>query len=153
MEKAIITAFMTLGAVVAAALLFAAVYPAVVSGSEAVVSMGDRISGRLKSQIDIIHATADGASALIWVKNVGSQRISAVERLDVFFGLEGEFVRIPYGSDQGNPYWDAVIENDTHWNPTATLKIEVHTGSLLSGRYFIKVTTPNGLSDEYYFSQ
>jgi len=153
MEKAIMTALMTLGAVVAAALLFAAVYPAVVSGSEAVVSMSDRISGRLKSQVDIVHATADGSSALIWVKNIGSRRISAVDRLDVFFGLEGEFVRIPYGSEHGNPYWDAVLENDTEWNPTATLKITVHTGALLSGRYFVKIATPNGLSVETYFSQ
>ncbi len=153
MEKAIITAFMTLGAVVAVAVLFAAVYPAVVSGSEAVVSMSDRIADRLKSQAVVVHATGDGSSALIWVKNVGSQRISGVERLDVFFGLEGEFVRIPYGSGQGNPYWDAVLENDTEWNPTATLRITVHTGALLSGRYFVKITTPNGLSDETYFSQ
>ncbi len=153
MEKAIITAFMTLGAIVAVAFLFAAVYPAVVSGSEAVVSMSDRISGRLKSQATIVHATGDGSSALIWVKNVGSQRISAMDRLDVFFGPEGDFVRIPHGVDQGNPYWDAELENDTEWNPTATLKITVHTDALLSGRYFVKITTPNGLSDEYYFSQ
>ena len=153
MEKAIITAFMTLGAVVAVVVLFSAVYPAVVSGSQAAVSMSDRIAVRLKSQIAVVHATGDGSSALIWVKNVGSLRISGVERLDVFFGLEGEFVRIPYGSGQGNPYWDAELENDTAWDPTATLRITVYTGELLSGRYFVKITTPNGLSDETYFSQ
>jgi len=152
-EKAIITAFMTLAAVVAAALLFSAVYPAVVNGSEAMASMSNRIGDRLLSQIDIIHATGNGSEALIWVKNIGSRRIAAIERVDVFFGPEGDFARVPYGASQGNPYWSWDLENDTAWNPTATLRITVHTDALLSGRYFVKVTTPNGLSAETYFSE
>lgn len=153
MEKAIITGLMTVAAVIAAALLFTSIYPAVVTGGDALVSMGDRISGRLKSQITIIHATANGSEAYIWVKNVGAYRIQPMERLDVFFGPENDFVRVPYGSDSGNPYWDWELENDTNWNPTATLRITVHTDALLAGRYFVKVTTPEGLSDEYYFSE
>lgn len=153
MEKAIVTSMMTVAAVVAAALLFTAIYPAVISGGDALVSMSDRIGGRLKSQVDIVHATGDGSEALVWVKNVGSERIQPVERIDVFFGPEGNFVRVPYGSANGNPYWDWELENDTAWDPTATLRITVHTDALLSGRYFVKLTIPAGISDEYYFSE
>ncbi len=153
MEKAIITAFMTLAAIVAAVLLFTAIYPAIVSGSEAVAGMSDRITSRLRNQVAIVHAVADGSTALVWVKNIGSERISAVERVDIFFGPEGDFARIPYGSASGNPHWEWELENDTSWNPTATLRITIYTDALLSGRYFVKVVTPDGVSTESYFSQ
>jgi len=165
LDKAIVTAFMVMVGVVCAVLVFNAVYPAIVLSSDAMTSMKGRIDGRLNSQIEVVHATgeldsngqwqdtnADGDfDVFVWVKNVGSLRVSALERCDVFFGEEGNFSRIAYG--QGNPHWELQLENDTDWNPTATLKITIHYSSALSsGRYFFKMVTPNGVSDEYYFS-
>ena len=155
MDKAIITSFMIIASVVCAMLVFNAVYPAVIRSSDAMVSMKGRVDDRLKSQIEIIHATGKSTDSdvSVWVKNIGSLRIGAVESCDVFFGQEGEFVRVPYGSG-GPPHWEYTLENDTDWNPSATVKILIRYGVVSPdpGRHFLKVTTPNGVSDEYYFS-
>lgn len=152
MDKVITTTFLIIVSVVCAVLVFNAVYPAVIRSSYAMTSMTIRVDDRLKSQIEIIHATGDAVNdeAYVWVKNVGSLRIAAVERCDVFFGPEGDFARIPYGS--GASYWTYEVENDNEWVPTATLKITI-TSTISSGiRYFVKVAIPNGVSDEDYFS-
>ena len=56
--------------------------------SAAMVSMTDKIDDRMKSRIDIVHATgsADRQTVYIWIKNVGSTPIDAVEQSDVFLG-------------------------------------------------------------------
>lgn len=155
MDKVIITTFLIIVSVVCAALVFNAVYPAVTASSHAMVIMKSRVDDRLKSQIEIIHATGNGSDAFVWVKNVGSLRIKAVERCDVFFGPEGDFDHIPHEDEAGGskPYWNYEVEgNGSDWDPTTTLKITIYYDSALSGRYFVKVVIPNGLSDDYYFS-
>jgi flagellar protein FlaG len=147
LDKALTTTFMVVASVVCAVLVFNAVYPAVVRSSDAMANMTNRVDDRLKSQIAIIHATGRaGSNAFVWVKNVGSMRIAAVESCDVFFGREGDFSRIPYGT------WTGDVEGGGEWNPTKTLKITI-TSTISSGiRYFVKVIIPNGVSDEDYFS-
>jgi hypothetical protein len=116
--------------------------------------MQGRIDERLKSQIQIIHAVKSGDAVLIWVKNIGSLRIAAVEASDLFFGPEGNFTRVPYGPP-GTPslHWESEVENGTEWVPTTTLKITIVNYSPLDpGRYFVKVTIPNGIADEDYIS-
>ncbi len=168
MDKAITTAFMIIVSVVVSVMVFNSVYPAVVEGSAALTSMQSRMDGRMKSQIEIVHVSGeldslgnwqdsngDGHfSTLIWVKNVGSLRIAAVSEVDVFFGPEGNFVRIPYIDDAagGFPYWDSSVENAAQWDPTGTARITIHDSSPRPrGRYFIKVVLPNGLSDDDFF--
>jgi len=153
LDKTIVTAFLIIAGVVVAVGVFNAIYPAVTESSQALISMQGRINERLKSQIVIIHAaTGGGQTADVWVKNVGALSIRAIERCDVFFGLEGDFSSIPYGS--GARYWTFTLENDSQWNPRATLKITIDYGQVLSnGRYFVKIVLPNGISDEYYFSK
>jgi hypothetical protein len=137
--------------------MFNSVFPVVNRSSEAMVSMTDKIDERMKSRISIVHATssADRLTVYIWVKNVGSTRIAAIPESDIFFGKEGNFMRIPYEGDAGGarPSWNYTIENDTEWEPNATLKItityQVDPGA---GKYYLKVVIPNGISDEYYFS-
>ncbi len=155
MDKTIITVFMIVAGVIAAVMVFNAAFPAVVQGNGALVGMGVRVEDRLRSQIAVIHAckSPDYADlALVWVKNIGSSSIRPVESCDVFFGPEGNFQRIPYG--HGDPHWEYAVENDTYWKPTSTLKVMVDASYVLSAgeRYFFKMTTPNGVSDEYYFS-
>jgi hypothetical protein len=168
MDKAITTAFMIIVSVVVSVMVFNAVYPAVVAGSASLTSMQARMDERMKVQIEIVHVTAeldgwgvwqdsngDGHfSTLLWVKNVGSLRIAAVTELDVFFGPEGDYVRIPYKDDAAGtfPYWDLTVENAAQWDPTGTARITIHDGAPRArGRYFVKVVLPNGLSDEDFF--
>ncbi|MBX3014618.1 MAG: hypothetical protein KF832_24070 [Caldilineaceae bacterium] len=169
MDKVITTTFMIIASIITSVMVFNAVFPAITRSRDALTIMRGRMDERIKSQISIIHATGEldqqamwqdsNANEMfdvfVWVKNVGDLRITAVDQMDLFFGPEGNFARIPHVSDAGGtyPYWEWTVENDTYWNPTATLKITVHYASILpSQRYFLKVVLPNGLSNDYYFS-
>lgn len=155
MDKTIVTAFLVIAGVISVVFMFNALYPAIVDSSNAMVGMERRIDDRLATQIEIIHAAVSGGSnAVIWVKNVGTTSTKALTRCDVFFGPEGNFARIPYNDGSvGTPYWDGAVENDSAWNPTATLRITITYGSVISGRYYVKVVLPNGIADEHTFSQ
>jgi len=125
--------------------------------NQAMVSMAETIDERMKSRINIVHAanSANRTSVYIWVKNVGTQRITAIDESDLFFGQSDNFSRIPYTSDAGGSYpqWDYEIENDTEWKTSATLKITLtYSSDPGSGTYYAKYIIPNGISDEYYFS-
>ncbi len=151
MDKIIVTALLMTAGVISAILLFNAVYPAVNQGNDAITNMQVRLGDRMKTQIDILHAAQSGGVVTIWVKNTGDTRIVGVDSSDLFFGPEGNFARIPYGS--GSPHWEYVVENGTEWSPRATLRVVVINFSPLnSGRYYIKMTLPNGITDADFIS-
>lgn len=169
LDKAIFSAFMIIISMVMAVLLFNVAYPAVMESSSVMNIMTSRADERLKSHVETIHAAGEIDSsglwqdtngnglfdAFIWVKNVGDTRIVPIENLDVFFGPEGNFTRIPHQSVAGGsyPYWSYELENAGQWTPSATVKIMVHyTIPLAQDRYFIKVILPNGVATEYFFS-
>jgi hypothetical protein len=121
------------------------------------VSMADTIDERMKSRINIVHAanSSDRTSVYLWVKNVGSARIVDIDEVDIFFGQETDFSRIPYTDDAGGgyPQWSYSLENDTQWLTSATVKITItYESDPGAGTYFAKVVIPNGIADEYYFS-
>ncbi len=167
MDKAITTALLIVISMIMSVLLFNAAYPAVTKGGESINSMTTHVTDRMKSQINIIHASGElddtgfwqdtnsngQFEVFIWVKNVGEARIDAIEQTDFFFGPEGNFARIPYSVDnsKGFPYWTWTIENAAQWDPNATLKITVHYGvPLTTGRYFAKVSTVSDANAEYF---
>ncbi len=155
MDKAIITVFLIVAGVIAAVLVFNAAYPAVVQSNSDMASMQARIDERLRSEIEVIHIakSPDYADvALAWVKNIGTSTIKAIDRCDVFFGPEGAFQRIPYGS--GDPHWEYTVENGSTWGPASTLRVTVDLDYVLSPgeRYYFKIATPNGISADDYFS-
>lgn len=169
MEKPIVTVFMVIVSVIVSVMVYNAVYPAAVQSSASLRNMRVRMDDRIQSQVTIVHAAGeldkngvwqdtngDGQfSVFVWSKNIGSARISAIDQLDLFFGPDGNFTRIAHmdGQSSGSPTWKWEIENDSNWNPTATLKITINSSSPLpSGRYFIKIVLPNGLSTDYFFS-
>jgi archaellum component FlaG (FlaF/FlaG flagellin family) len=167
MDKSITTALMIVVSMVMALMLFNVAYPAVVQGGDAINSMASRTEERLKSQVAIIHAAGEldntgtwkdtngngDFEVFVWVKNIGTARISPIESMDVFFGPEGNFTRIAHKDATGGsyPYWTGTMESAGAWNPTTTLRIAIHYGSGLSpDRYFMKVITPSGVFDEYF---
>src|SRR3972149_2427248 len=109
--------------------VFNTVYPMVNRSSQAMVSMAEQVDERMKSRINIVHAasTADRLSVYLWIKNVGTQRIVAIDDSDLFFGEETDFQRIPFTDDAGGAYpqWSYTLENDTLWQTSATLKVTV----------------------------
>jgi hypothetical protein len=133
------------------------------------VRIAQNVDKRIETQISTVYATAElddsGVwqdtnsntyfDAFVWVKNVGSVRIIGIDKMDVFFGTDGNFERIPHESDApaSFPRWSYVIENNTEWINTATLRITIHYSSALaSDTYMVKVITTTSISDTYYFS-
>jgi archaellum component FlaF (FlaF/FlaG flagellin family) len=157
LDKTITTVLLIVAGVICSVFLFNSVYPMINRSSAAMVSMTDKIDDRMKSRIDIVHATgsADRQTVYIWIKNVGSTRIETIEESDIFLGPDGDFMRIPHQSNAGGTYprWTYDIENDTEWGIGATVKITVtYDVDPGPGTYFIKVVIPNGIAAEYYFS-
>jgi hypothetical protein len=166
-DKTITTALLIIGSTILVLLLFNATYPAIIRGGEAVTSMANNVADRMVNDVSIIHVSAEldrsgwwtdtNASGTFdvfgWVKNVGSARIPALNRLDVFFGAAGNFTRIPHQADAGSsyPYWTWELSDGDQWSPTTTLQIAVHYQTpLASGLYYLKVTLPNGVASDYF---
>ncbi len=146
-----------MAAIVAIGSVIAALMPAVGRAGTALVSSADVADDRLSSRVEIIHATGQdtATSADAWVKNTGSTRIAAITKSDVFFGPETDFQRIPYGGASCvAPCWEYTVENDTEWNPTATIHITIHvTTALATGNtYYVKVVAANGVEDSKFFT-
>lgn len=170
MEKTIVTTFMVIVSVIVSVMIYNVVYPAAVQSSSSLRTMRDRMDDRIQTQVAIVHVTSerdqngswqdtngDGYfSVFVWVKNIGSSRVSAIDQIDLFFGPDGNFSRITNGSAAPStfPQWTGAVENDTNWNPTSTLKITInYTSTLAAGRYFVKLVLPNGITTDYFFSQ
>ena len=157
MDKAITTALLIIAGVVCMIFIFNSVYPMINRSSQAMVSMAEQVDERMKSRISIVHAasSANRTSVYLWVKNVGTQRITNIKESDLFLGQENNFERIPYTDYAGGSYpqWSYILENDTEWQTSATLKVTVtYSSEPGAGTYYAKFIIPNGISDEYYFS-
>jgi archaellum component FlaF (FlaF/FlaG flagellin family) len=151
LDKIIVTGFLIVAGVISAITVFNTMVPAIQQSSDAMTAMERRVDDRMKTQIEIIQAAKSGSTVIIWVKNVGSARVLAPSSADLFFGPQGNFARIPYGT--GDPHWTMSIENDTEWNPSATLKITITFSTPPSaGSYFVKMVLTNGISHEYLTS-
>jgi archaellum component FlaF (FlaF/FlaG flagellin family) len=149
MDKAITTILMLIAGIVCTVLVINTVYPAVNRSTAAMVSIASKADERIQTQIEIIQTASQGTDVYVWIKNIGSAEIRAIQESDVFFGPSGAQARVSYGS--GSPYWDYQIENNTEWVPMATVKMTIHLASAPSGNYMLKVVLPNGISDEHVF--
>ena len=157
MEKAIATVIITVASIAAILTVLNALMPAVSRTNSSIVSAADSVDSRISTQIDIIHATgADGSPSVdAWAKNIGGIVIEPLNHIDVFFGPTDSFVRIPYGTAGCSATcWSYTLENDSVWNPTATIHIAVAANSNLTTgiTYYLNVVAPNGISDARYFT-
>ena len=74
MEKAITTGLFIIASVVATIALINAVIPALGKSSSALVSANSAASDRIRTDIEILHATGDTSAntVTLWVKNIGA---------------------------------------------------------------------------------
>ena len=131
--------------------------PAISRAGNALVESADAMDQRLSSRVEIIHATGQDTATIseAWIKNTGVVRIDAITKVDVFFGVETDFQRIAYGgAGCSAPCWEYELENDTEWNPTATLHITIHLSSALAAgnTYYMKMVAANGVEDSKFFT-
>ncbi len=160
---------LTIAGIASAAAILNAIFPALNRSSGALITASSQVDDRLKSDIEIIHATSElvggvwvdtNANGLfeiyIWVKNVGSTRILDIANTDVFVGTSSTFTRIPHQQEvQAGVYprWNHTLENSTEWDSKATLKITVeYNAAQATGNYDVKVILPNGVTDDHFFS-
>jgi hypothetical protein len=137
--------------------VFNSVYPMINRSSQAMTSMAEQVDERMQSRINIVHAASseNRTTIFVWIKNIGTQRIVAVEQSDLFFGPSDNFSRIPYAADAAvsYPQWTFNLENDTEWSTSATIKLTIiYSDDPGGGTYFVKFIIPNGISDDFYFS-
>ncbi|HII97858.1 MAG TPA: flagellin [Methanoregula sp.] len=154
------TAMFLITAIIAAGVLVNAVFPIVYTMAGTFSSASHESDERIRTDFRIITTFAVAGSpgyATIWMKNVGSARISLpqIERSDVFCGAVGDFDRltnIPSGNP-GDGQWIAVFDsqydlnNNGYWDPGETVKIVAVTQTIPSSgnMVYYQFALPNGI--------
>jgi flagellar protein FlaG len=93
----------------------------------------------------------------IWIKNVGQNPISSLNKVDVYFGEIDQVQNIPYNQGCVDPCPDDTWKYDNIpdpvWQIMDTASINITDNDIQRGvTYQITVITPNGVSDEHIFS-
>ena len=155
------TAMFLITAVLAAGVLINAVFPVVYQMAGTFNSATHASDVRLRTDFTIVTTFAGGDPyhGQIWMKNIGSQPISAVEiqSSDVFFGPVGNFHRLTWASNPAPGAWIyqlSDLNNNNLWDPGETLEIDAYPGGTApsSGSYlYFQFVLPNGVwrSDQF----
>ena len=157
MDKVIVTALLTIGAVAAAMVVIFSLGPSINSSSQAVAESQNEAADRIRTSIEIIAVTSDAAGTQIdaWVKNVGVEPISPVNKTDVFVITPGtRFDAMPYDSAGGDDTWTDDPVSST-WDRSDTLHIVITLSAgnaLVSGDHKLRVSTRNGIVADKTFS-
>jgi len=92
----------------------------------------------------------------IWIKNIGQNPISSVDKVDVYFGEIDQVKNIPYNPgciSCPDDTWRYDTIPDPVWQIMDTFSINITDNQIRKGvTYQVTVTTPNGVSDEQIFS-
>ena len=152
-----------IAAIISAGVLINAVFPVVYALSGTIASSSHKVDERLSMDVKIVTTYASGGdakSARIWLKNVGTGRISDadIRKADVFLGGQGDFVRL--GLVSGTPdlnQWTYEILEDTsnnYWDPGETLYIQAKTDRIpVKGDVvYFQFVLPTGLSRSTTFT-
>ena len=93
----------------------------------------------------------------IWIKNIGQNPMSSVDKFDVYFGEIGQIMSVPY--DQGcvapcpDDTWKYDTVPDPVWQIKDTFSINITDDDIVRGvTYQVTVISSNGVSDEQIFS-
>jgi flagellar protein FlaG len=144
--ETITTAIFLITAVVATAVLVNAIYPVIYSTAGTFQTSTHDADTRLRTDFKIVanFASPTTGTADIYMKNIGSQRISSTEiaNANVFCGnTVGKL--LTYGVS-----WTAVIvpADDTYWDTGETLHITATTPPIEGGKtVYFQFVLPNGI--------
>jgi len=104
------------------------------------------------TNIKILYAQNPSSTSVnVWVKNVGTYSITNTQNIDVYFGQTGSMQRIAYNATGLSPSWTFATPV-TIWDKANTVQINMSNLSSIScgSVYELQVTTPNGVSDDYF---
>lgn len=153
------TGGITEGILLIASIIVAAGLSAVVIGKAGAINSAFTVATEAQKEITltkikIIYATGNTSSSAIqvWVKNIGTTPINNIDDVDVYFGPIGSISKIPYNAGS-NPTW-AYSTGFTQWQVKDTVQINItYSSNLASGTtYLVRLSTPNGITDEYVLS-
>ncbi len=158
MDKVIVTALLTIGAVTAAMVVIFAIGPSINSSSQAVAESQSESADRIRTSIEIIAVASNAAGTQIdaWVKNVGVEPISPVNKTDVFVITPGtRFDSMTFDTAGGDNTWtDSPLSSP--WNRSDTLHIVITlpvASPLAVGDHRLRVSTRNGIVADKTFSR
>ncbi|HOB17542.1 MAG TPA: flagellin [Candidatus Methanoculleus thermohydrogenotrophicum] len=162
-SEAFTTAMFLITAIIAAGVLINAVFPVIYTLAGTISSSSHNVDERLSTDVKIVttYASGERKEVRIWLKNVGTSRISPsdIGKADVFLGARGNFTRL--GLVSGTPVsnqWTYAILEDTQknncWDPGETLYIQAHsdwipeTGEIV----YFQFVLPTGVSRSTTFT-
>lgn len=158
MDKVIVTALLTIGAVTAAMVVIFAMGPSINSSSQAVAESQSESANRIRTSIEIIAVASNAAGTQIdaWVKNVGVEPISPVNKTDVFVITPGtRFDAMVFNTAGGDNTWtDSPLSSPWNRSDTLHIVITLPPGSpLAAGDHRLRVSTRNGIVADKTFSR
>jgi len=106
------------------------------------------------TSIKTIYATNTSSTDIkVWVKNIGANQIAPIDKIDVYFGKLNYAQRITYNGDS-SPSWTFTNSNGNVWQSKDTIQITITYDNALQKNinYVLRISTPNGVSDDYIFS-
>ncbi len=157
MDKVIVTALLTIGAVTAAMMVVFSIGPSINASSQAVTESQSESVGRIRTSIEIIAVTSNSAGTQIdaWVKNVGIEPISPVSKTDVFVITPGtRFDAMTFKTGGGDNTY--AVSGSSTWNRSDTLHLVVTlpaANPLITGDHRLRVSTRNGIVADKTFSK
>ena len=157
MDKVIVTALLTIGAVTAALVVIMAIGPSVTDSSQSVEERKNESADRIRTSREISAGEAEDGSKQInaGVKNVGGEPISPVKQSDVIVITPGSrYDAMTCNTAGGDNTWtDNPV--DSSWNRSDTLHIVITlpAGSpLTTGDHKLRISTRNGITTDLTFS-
>jgi flagellar protein FlaG len=113
------TAMFLIASIIAAAVLLNAVFPVVYTMTGTFSQSSHEADQRIRTDIKIINSFAKSGVAQVWMKNIGTNRISynEINMSDVFIGAPGDFESVPLrdGALGGNGWSYRVLEDTNNW--------------------------------------
>lgn len=155
------TAMFLIVAVISAGVMVNAIFPVVHTFTQSVTSSSKSAEERLTTDIKIINTYADVSDqdARIWIKNVGSNRVSEneLQKADLYIGAVGDFDRMTYNAGGGADTWRYTIEGDTngYWDQMETITLDIQTTKIPDSTgelVYFAFTMPNGVFREKEFT-
>ena len=110
------------------------------------------------TKIKIVYATnTTDTNVNIWIKNIGINPITDVDKLDVYYGEIGQVYNMVYDQSCSPPClddtWKYDVVPDPFWQIMDTFSLNITDDDLQKDvTYVVSVTTSNGVTDEHIFS-
>lgn len=152
-SETIVNALFLITAVVAASVLITAIFPTIYRTTETFGSVSHEADVQMRTDIKVVNMFASSATDMkIWLKNIGSTRISVAELdgSDIFLGNGNDIIHL---SSAG--HYDPLDNN--FWDPGETLSITIPANEysslgLTSGStVYFQFVLPNGVKRDVEF--